>query len=1044
MTTANGNPRQTFLSPPLTARYRPSVHDWGMSWYVTGQRPLFRYLDVPTMQRDPRIRFGLGILTGIMSIVRWSGQMTDATGQTRDIVEASSPEVKQWVEETLTRFWQRDMRRLARNNFKWGWSPGEVNWKEAGGLVRYDRVGIVEPPDAVPLETDLGFWGARVTRVEGSGIPLDLTFPRVFWLTNDEEGRFYKGRSSLEGAWEPWVEKRGKHGACDSRRGWYSKNAFSGGTMKHPVGFVEDENGIVRSNQDYAREIAERKENGGIMILPQGKDDNGVELWSYDEPKINGSLEGVREYIKDLDGEILEGMDIPNEVVTAAETGSGWSGRSIPMVFFLVGSDGRVLAVLHAVDICILRPGVWVNFGPEAWYKINPPSLLQLTKDSAEPQYPSAQSGGDSLGNAQQGFGRSAGGGLPSKGGQSGAALVPYTGARGGRGWKNPVTGRIEYQGGAYQKRLSLAEGQPEEVSGWPVVADAIRERVREEVARRFPKRPKKARQNFVAPEPVEQALQNGAARRAALHSKTVRMAVADEWKRENRPDDAGKLPAWRNTRTGELRRQATQPGSRSKKGQVPTEPAASQTPVSATPQSQEDILEQRHRVVIGGLAGEPVPFDEFDAAISSWQIPALKGLVNQLGLKPNISGKEGYLGALRRHFVEVQLGGGQTQQPKQPAQEEPAESPPPVSTQQQSTPDAILRAFANMETQNPGGQIYLAQLRKAAATQAGKPIDEQEFNKAVMNLRREKKLRIIAAGAGKDWHGEENWAGGIPGENEHFIMAERGQQYQDQDKPPTQPKAPEQSQTSATPQGGSQATHGHLLRSWNELDKAKGGHNFVSLVDLRRAHPELNRQQFDQLIDDLRRQGILTLSAAEGRHGITREEQEAAIQESPAPGSNFPGQALLYASIRPEAREQAKQMIAPATEQGSQPEVTTTQILDSLLVGGRIDNDDYKTLEGTGYPPEKIIESLIDAGRINEEEARKLAKGQDWGQPDNAPLTTEQILDSLLVGGRIDNDDYKTLQATGYPPGKIVSALVNAGRLSKEEAKKLVKGQEW
>jgi hypothetical protein len=58
--------------------------------------------------------------------------------------------------------------------------------------------------------------------------------------------------------------------------------------------------------------------------------------------------------------------------------------------------------------------------------------------------------------------------------------------------------------------------------------------------------------------------------------------------------------------------------------------------------------------------------------------------------------------------------------------------------------------------------------------------------------------------------------------------------------------------------------------------------------VDLRRALP-VDRRTFDTGLEDLRRTGRYILSAAEGRHGISAEEQEAGIHEY--------GSLLLYVS---------------------------------------------------------------------------------------------------------------------------------------------------
>jgi hypothetical protein len=74
----------------------------------------------------------------------------------------------------------------------------------------------------------------------------------------------------------------------------------------------------------------------------------------------------------------------------------------------------------------------------------------------------------------------------------------------------------------------------------------------------------------------------------------------------------------------------------------------------------------------------------------------------------------------------------------------------------------------------------------------------------------------------------------------------------------------------------------------FERLDRQQGGHNFVSLVELRRALP-VPRAAFDAGLEQLRRQGRYALSAAEGRAGITPEERQAGIPEE--------GTLLLFAS---------------------------------------------------------------------------------------------------------------------------------------------------
>ncbi len=78
---------------------------------------------------------------------------------------------------------------------------------------------------------------------------------------------------------------------------------------------------------------------------------------------------------------------------------------------------------------------------------------------------------------------------------------------------------------------------------------------------------------------------------------------------------------------------------------------------------------------------------------------------------------------------------------------------------------------------------------------------------------------------------------------------------------------------------------------AFEALDRQAGDHNFVSLVDLRKALPECPRDSFDKLLRWLRREQRYTLSSAQSKHGITAEEREAGIEEA--------GSFLLHVSRR-------------------------------------------------------------------------------------------------------------------------------------------------
>jgi hypothetical protein len=69
------------------------------------------------------------------------------------------------------------------------------------------------------------------------------------------------------------------------------------------------------------------------------------------------------------------------------------------------------------------------------------------------------------------------------------------------------------------------------------------------------------------------------------------------------------------------------------------------------------------------------------------------------------------------------------------------------------------------------------------------------------------------------------------------------------------------------------------FVHVFNILDAAANSHNFVSLVAVRRALPPV-RSEFDAGLNELRRLGKFTLSAAEGRHGVSADEQKAGIMQ--------------------------------------------------------------------------------------------------------------------------------------------------------------------
>ncbi len=94
-------------------------------------------------------------------------------------------------------------------------------------------------------------------------------------------------------------------------------------------------------------------------------------------------------------------------------------------------------------------------------------------------------------------------------------------------------------------------------------------------------------------------------------------------------------------------------------------------------------------------------------------------------------------------------------------------------------------------------------------------------------------------------------------------------------------------------PAAGPPADFDHRFAlAFDRLDRAAGGHNFVSLVELRKALPDIGCDAFDRGFRALRIAGKYTPSAAEGRFGVATEERQAGIMEE--------GTLLLFVSRQP------------------------------------------------------------------------------------------------------------------------------------------------
>ena len=358
-----------FVAGSRTGGYRPGLS--AGAWPFWDQDGAFTRSEVVRMDADPRVQVGFRILCAPVAAAKWQ-------------VKCKDQKVARFVDATIKRFWHSPDLTRALFMLKWGALGGELVYRQdEEGHWHYDALRDFHLDDCRPLVLHNRLWGVRVYGV-GRGPEaqfqqhrgrVDLPFPSAFWLANEAPYGGYYGVSRYAGAWKPWAEKRGKKGAVDVRRTWFLKSAFRGAAMRYPEGETEVDGKYI-SNQDLAREIVEKAEAGHVMAIPGAFDpETGKFLWEWIEPEAPAQPGGLLEYPKLLDTEILEGMGIMPEVLEAAESGSGWSGRSIPWITFLSGEDRIVQTVLSGFVRQCVRPLVDVNYGPIP-FEVEPVSLV--------------------------------------------------------------------------------------------------------------------------------------------------------------------------------------------------------------------------------------------------------------------------------------------------------------------------------------------------------------------------------------------------------------------------------------------------------------------------------------------------------------------------------------------------------------------------------------------------------------------------------------------------------------------------------------------
>lgn len=359
--------KQLLLKPrPITADHRPPVQP--AAAVRVDELPPFSLPTADLMRFDPQIRIGLGARNGIL-----------LQGE----VEIASPDAKvaAWLTRQWRRIWEQHGHQLIKAKL-YGYLPLEVMYRDepsAGGegLLEIDHLRDQHPRTARPL-----VWEGRIVGFElkgdGQAEAVKVLAPKALVCTFDAEFGNPYGCSLLERAYPPWFEKWTDGGAKKTLRLRMMKDAYIGDILWYPADRqVQTPDGRSVSWRDLASDILANRLTGGAMTLPLAYDDQGHRLMDYTPPQDVSGGTSIFQWKQDVDREIWKALEMPPEVIEASTSGSGYSGRSIPLTIALAAVQAEFNELVTCVDRDIFRPLVKLNFGP-AKYELHPRSFMEI------------------------------------------------------------------------------------------------------------------------------------------------------------------------------------------------------------------------------------------------------------------------------------------------------------------------------------------------------------------------------------------------------------------------------------------------------------------------------------------------------------------------------------------------------------------------------------------------------------------------------------------------------------------------------------------
>ncbi len=412
-TVSRDSVEERLIGEPLTQGYRPSLPYWAM-WNNDIVPQLYLLRDVELMMIHPVV---LNVLNYFKAGI---------FGAEFDIAcEKSS--CGEFLYDQCQRFWDVGVP-LLQGGYEYGWIGTENLYVHEGNYLAWSGMCQFSPRDVFMLTQDHKPVGLRVKPIIPSvstgtgmgqagphhrrdtdlwlGTP-DIPAKGLWYAHNPRYSQFY-GQSQLLGAWRPWRRLAWRDAAESVIDGGIYRFAYAGPVIRYPEedyasqsgtpGTTLDSQGRPRKYaRDIARQLSEWYKTGAGIGLPSSKYPDGQDKWEFSLPESTLNVDGLINYAKYLCEQISYGVGVPPELLNAAESGSGYSGRAIPMEGFMLAQQRLANSMLNLFVGQVLKPLVKWNFGNVKWTAkvknlLETKRRLQMGEENTAQQTPAPQS----------------------------------------------------------------------------------------------------------------------------------------------------------------------------------------------------------------------------------------------------------------------------------------------------------------------------------------------------------------------------------------------------------------------------------------------------------------------------------------------------------------------------------------------------------------------------------------------------------------------------------------------------------------------------